>query len=249
MLIDPINIYDKINKKMGKSIEEVYRKILEKQNEERAKLEEEERSKREMIDSQRKYMMESRKYFESLSLNSYNSSLSSSGGVEYAPSYETMIDTIWLYPIFDVDTVLEQYRGISPSIVENGEDLIFSTIEHLYDFYSDVYVQTTSTQPTGNAGYSLGVGTKLKDLSSNLNLKVDGGSKVVTWRLVEQLTPQNSDNLPTPGNSPDGTIGYIAIYTDWDEDGVQDPTNFNMSSAGFSNADPLRVKVGPLIRV
>jgi hypothetical protein len=62
---------------------------------------------------------------------------------------------------------------------------------------------------------------------------------MVTWRLVKQITPQSE--VAVGGNSPDGTIGYVVIYCDWDENGSQDPTNLDPADYGFEYGDPLRV--------
>jgi len=160
--------------------------------------------------------------------------------VSYVSGWKTVIDTIWLYPVADMNSVLRDFRESSPSIVEEDKKIVFEDIDHLYDFYNEVSESTFVAQPVGNVGYSLGVGTRLRDLGITVHLELASGLRVVTWRLVEQLTSQS--DLPVGGNSPDGTIGFVLIYCDWNQDGVQDALNLNPVSLGFSNADPLRVE-------
>jgi len=160
--------------------------------------------------------------------------------VSYVSGWKTVLDTIWLYPVADVNSVLEDFRNSSPAIVEEDKRIVFEDIDHLYDFYNEVYESTEVAQPVGNVGYSLGVGTRLRDLGITVHLELASGLRVVTWRLVEQLTSQS--DLPVGGDSPDGTIGFVLIYCDWNQNGAQDPLNLNPGSLGFSNADPLRVE-------
>jgi hypothetical protein len=160
--------------------------------------------------------------------------------VSYVSGWKTVLDTIWLYPVADVNSVLEDFRESSPPIVEEDERIVFEDIDHLYDFYNDVCDSTNVAQPVGNVGYSLGIGTRLRDLGITVHLELASGLKVVTWRLVKQLTSQA--DLPVGGDSPDDTIGFILIYCDWNQDGFQDALNLNPVSLGFSNADPLRVE-------
>jgi hypothetical protein len=160
--------------------------------------------------------------------------------VSYVSGWKTVIDTIWLYPVADMNSVLRDFRESSPSIVEEDKRVVFEDIDHLYDFYNEVSESTSVAQPVGNVGYSLGVGTRLRDLGITVHLELASGLRVATWRLVEQLTSQS--DLPVGGNSPDGTIGFVLIYCDWNQDGVQDALNLNPVSLGFSNADPLRVE-------
>jgi hypothetical protein len=160
--------------------------------------------------------------------------------VSYVSGWKTIVDTIWIYPVANVNYVLGGFRDSSPSIVEEDKRIVFEDISHLYDFYNDVYESSAVSQPVGNVGYSLGVGTRLRDLGITVHLELASGLKVVTWRLVEQLTSQA--DLPVGGDSPDDTIGFILIYCDWDQNGVQDALNLNPVDLGFSNADPLRVE-------
>jgi len=147
--------------------------------------------------------------------------------------YIVIINTSWIYPIADVESVIAQTSNIH-SI--NGNDLIFSNIEDLIDFYDEVYTETAASQPSGNPGYSIGVGTILQEKRKSITLKLVTGETVVRWKLMEQLT--NQSDLPQGGSSPNGTIGYGSIYNDYDLDGVQDPTD---ASPPSEYSDPLRI--------
>lgn len=147
--------------------------------------------------------------------------------------YIVIINTSWIYPIADVESVIAQTSNIH-SI--NGSDLIFSNIEDLVNFYDEVYTETAASQPSGNPGYSIGVGTILQEKRKSITLKLVTGETIVRWKLMEQLT--NQSDLPQGGSSPNGTIGYGSIYNDYDIDGVQDPTD---ASPPSEYSDPLRI--------
>jgi len=55
--------------------------------------------------------------------------------VSYVSGWKTVLDTIWLYPVADVNSVLGGFRESSPPIVEEDERIVFGDIDHLYDFY------------------------------------------------------------------------------------------------------------------
>jgi hypothetical protein len=199
---------------------------------------------------QQAWMLNDRIIFESTRSSAADSSAAGGGrrNVETYEEWITVFDTAWIYPTNDVNLIIETYKGLSPSLIQNGNDLIFTDINHLYSFYDATFTQTVSLELP--QGYNLGVGTKLKDLKQTLNLISDAtGFTVIKWGLFEQLTDQN--DLPSGGDSPKGTIGYIAIYTDWLQTGTQDlpydpsdPGYATVSppSLGFSNGDPLRVE-------
>ena len=161
--------------------------------------------------------------------------------VKYAnPEFwNTVINTIWLYPISDVNSALEDIRISDTSMVETGNKIIFTDSDKLYDFFAATFVKTATSAGGNDDGYSLGVGTKLQDLGNTIHLELSSGLRMATWRLVRQVTPQSE--VAVGGNSPDDTIGYVVIYCDWDENGSQDPTNLNPASYGFEYGDPLRV--------
>jgi hypothetical protein len=123
--------------------------------------------------------------------------------------------TTWLYTVTSVKVAFEEV-----GLAENNK-VVFSNMADLYNFYEKAFLKTAEEQPVGNVGYSLGAGTILRDLGTTIDLHLDSGLKVITWRMVEQITSQA--NISIGGNSPDGTIGFVCIYADWDNDGVQDP--------------------------
>jgi hypothetical protein len=124
--------------------------------------------------------------------------------------FVTVLDTAWLYPENDVTVALANttYR-----YTFDGDFISCPNLTNLVGVYGDIFNRTAVSQPTGNAGFSLGVGTLLEDMGKELQFKLDGGKTVITWRLVRQLTPQkDSPVLSSAGNSPNGTIGYVTTF-------------------------------------
>jgi hypothetical protein len=133
-------------------------------------------------------------------------------------TYISIINTIWLYPENDLDLIL---MNTSISYNKTESSITFNTLTDLADFYSEVYNQTAISQPNGNVGYSLGVGTITKAYGNKkLYLKLNTGQTVVVWTLMTQIT--NQSDLPVGGNSPNQTVGWGLIYCDWNLDGIQD---------------------------
>jgi hypothetical protein len=152
-------------------------------------------------------------------------------------TYKTIVDTAWIYPESDVE---EAYNILESTITitRSGNDYIFLTLVDLVTFYNAVFNRTAIDQPVGNLGYSLGVGTVLRGLRVELNLKLQSGITVVKWALMKQIT--NQLDLPSGGNSPVNTIGYGAVYLDWNLDGV---ANTPSDPSGGGDTDPLRFEV------
>jgi hypothetical protein len=214
---------------MSKSIEEVMRKI----ESERIQRLNEEKSKIDYINTQRdiqrqEWLKEMRVY------ENIYSNRESRGGFKNI-QYITIVDTIWIYPQIDVDLAFQEF-SLTQTVVKNNNNYEFETIEDLISFYELTYNKTTLSQPIGNVGYSLGVGTILQSRKSEINL-VTNGITVVKWLLLEQLT--NQSELNSGGDSPDGTIGYGAVYVDWNLDGVIDLP----SVPGIGLTDPLRFQI------
>lgn len=159
---------------------------------------------------------------------SFDNIVSSVGG------WITVYDTNWLYPVSNINAVIEENE------IEAAKTLVFENMTDLYSFYEDVFNSSAISQPVGNVGYSIGVGTKLRDLGVTINLDLKSGLRVITWRLVEQLTSQN--DVASGGDSPDGTIGFVVIYCDWDNNGKQDPLNLLPWEIGYEFGDPLRIQ-------
>jgi hypothetical protein len=124
----------------------------------------------------------------------------------------TRIDTMWIYPKADL---LYALQNTSYQYQFDGFNIICPDINNLSGVYDAVYTRTTVTQPVGNVGYSLGVGTLLQDIGQKIEWKLSSGEVVVRWTLVKQLTSQAkapNNKIPTPGDSPDETIGYCPIF-------------------------------------
>jgi len=51
-------------------------------------------------------------------------------------------------------------------------------------------------------------------MGRELQFLLTNGELIVTWRLVQQLTPQ-TNIIPSPGSSPNETIGYITVFNSY----------------------------------
>jgi len=127
-----------------------------------------------------------------------------------AHNFITVLNTAWLYPQADVTAAL---ATTTYTYTYNGTTITCPTLADVIGVYTDIYNKTTVSQPVGNEGFTLGVGTLLEDMGRELQFCITGGEVVVTWRLVTQRTPQfPSTVIPTPGNSPNGTIGFVTTF-------------------------------------
>ena len=127
-----------------------------------------------------------------------------------ANNFITILNTAWLYPEADVTAALKtttyKYKYI-------GNVITCPTLTDLIGVYTDIYYRTTVTQPIGNEGFTLGVGTLLEDMGREIQFCLTNGEVVVIWRLVKQLTPQSPATvIASPGNSPNGTIGFVTTF-------------------------------------
>lgn len=137
----------------------------------------------------------------------------------------TSTNTFWLYPIANINSVLT-----STTYTRIGNRLIFANKNDLITFYDNVFASTAISQPVGNEGYSLGVGTIVKDLQTELYLELPNNLLMVTWRLVKQISKQIS--LSVGGNSPNDTIGYATIVSNWSAQDFIDHTYLDNLSGG-----------------
>jgi hypothetical protein len=124
-------------------------------------------------------------------------------------NFLTIINTVWLFPTADITAAL---ATTTYSYTFNGDVITCPDMANLIGVYNDIFAQTTISQPVGNAGFSLGVGTFLVDLGDELRFALEGGAVVVLWRLVKQISPQTTPPIAVPGNSPNGTIGYVPTF-------------------------------------
>ena len=125
----------------------------------------------------------------------------------------TVSNTSWLYPTADINIALAKSTR---KYKYDGNIITCPDLSTLIGVYTDIYNQTVISQPTGNVGYSLGVGTLLEDMGKEIRFKLSNGQVVVVWRLVKQLTPQSpSTVIPSPGNSPNLTVGYITTFVSY----------------------------------
>ncbi len=128
-------------------------------------------------------------------------------------NFLTVNNTVYLYPQSDIDIAL---ANTSYTYTFDGTNIVCPDLTNLYGVYGDIINQTLITQPIGNQGYSLGVGTSLQDLGKEIQFVLSGGEIVLKWRLVKQLTPQVPYTyIPVPGNSPADTVGYVTVFTSY----------------------------------
>ena len=125
-------------------------------------------------------------------------------------TYVTVINTIWLYPEINIT------RALATTTLNHTYDGDFITcpdIATIAGIYDAIFNSTVVSQPIGNTGYSLGVGTLLEDQGKELRFRLTTGQVIIVWRLVKQLTPQKPATvIPDAGNSPNETIGYVPTF-------------------------------------
>jgi len=146
-------------------------------------------------------------------------------------TFVTTTNTNWIYPIADLQYVID---NTSIPLTATSTELFFQSVSAMADFYDEVYTRTSVTQPIGNQGYTLGVGTTALDLQDQISFKVDNDLYVI-WRLVQQLTDQATLPPGIGGDSPNGTIGYLTVLDSWPENERPD------------YHDPVQAIIGPQI--
>lgn len=239
----------------GKSIKEILEKIENERIEKIKKNEEEERRLNSIREKSRREYLERNRIYENALYNTTTNTPSVGGrGSKEKRKVKSYIttDISYLYPVVDLNSALSD----SSLYVEKVDNtIIFNNIEQLYDFYSTVY--TNSVNSNGSNPYSVGIGTQLKDMESEniiMRLSDVNDTKVIEWKLVKQLTSQSVLDPSYQGSSPDGTVGYVTIYSDWDKSGQID-TDINdiyiyFGSEGISaesNIDIETLTDGPLV--
>lgn len=225
---------------MGKSLEEIWENMQKDLKSRRESEIAKEKELSEISERQREEYLKRNRMYESFS-NANSTSSAGSGGT---PTIEfiSIVDTIWLYPQVDLDYVTRIAPGLSPSIsfTKSGNTYTFETFSDLTNFYDQLYLSTAVNQPTGNEGYSLGVGTITRAKSNQkLYFKLESGITVVEFHLMTQIT--NQSDLPSGGDSPNGTIGWGLTYCDWNLDGIADTTSATPPPSTY--CDPLRFRL------
>jgi hypothetical protein len=241
---------------MGKSLEEIWEKM---QKDLQCKRESEAQKEKEIYDireKQRQDYLKRIRMYESVS-NTSNTAAAGAGGtitLEWINGYEgTPYNTAWIYPQLDLDTTVSninsnnllgtQSFGYSEINFTKVDDYnyTFPTLNDAINFYLEMVTQTSVTQPSGNSGFSLGVGTILRSRRNpKLVFKLESGITIVEFLLMTQITSQSTLPVGVGGNSPDGTIGWGPVYLDWNADGVADlPTD----AIPNEYLDPLRFKL------
>jgi hypothetical protein len=242
----------------GKSLEEIWEK-LQKENSDKKLAEQLEIDKiNEARELQRKEWLKRMKMYESVS-NASSTAAGAGGGtitLEWINGYAgTPYNTAWIYPQSDLDIAVSNinsnnllgpgalgftYSEVNFTKVDNY-NYTFPTLEDVINFYIEMFTQTAVTQPSGNSGFSLGVGTILRSRRNpKLKFKLDSGVTIVEFLLMTQITSQSTLPVGVGANSPDGTVGWGPVYLDWNADGVADlptdpiPNNY---------VDPLRFKL------
>ena len=242
---------------MGKSLEEIWEKM---QKDLKSKRESEAQKEKEIYDireKQRQDYLKRIKMYESVSNASNAAAGAGAGGtitLEWINGYEgTPYNTAWIYPQLDLDTTVSninsnnllgtQSFGYSEINFTKVDDYnyTFPTLDDAINFYLEMVTQTSVTQPSGNSGFSLGVGTILRSRRNpKLVLKLETVITIVEFLLMTQITSQSTLPVGVGANSPDGTIGWGPVYLDWNADGVA-----NLPSDAIPNEylDPLRFKL------
>jgi len=125
---------------------------------------------------------------------------------------QTILNTAWLYPISDVTAALA--TTTYPHTFD-GDNIVVPNMAAFIGIYADIFARTAVSQPAGNPGYTLGVGTMLEDLGQEIRFILTSGQIIMLWRNVRQLTPQTNSFIPSPGNSPPDTIGFITTFASY----------------------------------
>jgi hypothetical protein len=125
-------------------------------------------------------------------------------------NFVTVINTTWLYPEVNIKAAL---ATTTFKYTYDGDFITCPDIVNIAGVYQDIFNNTAISQPLNNSGYSLGVGTLVEDQGKELRFRLTSGQVIIVWTLVKQVTPQGPATvIPVPGDSPNGTIGYITSY-------------------------------------
>lgn len=225
---------------MGKSLEEIWENMQKELESRRESKIAKEKELLEISERQRKEYLKRNLIYESLSNANANSTSSAGGGVIPTIEFISIVDTIWLYPQIDLDYVTGIAPGLTISFTKSENTYTFETFLDLTNFYDQLFISTEVNQPIGNVGYSLGVGTITRARrNQKLYFRLESGITVVEFHLMTQITDQS--DLPSGGDSPNGTIGWGLTYCDWNLDGIADTTSATPPPSTY--CDPLRFRL------
>jgi hypothetical protein len=238
---------------MSKSIDEVWKHMQFQRNQQELRRSEQERKFQEQRELQRQEYLVQTKMNERVGIsNASNAASSAAGGGTPIQDWIVYQNTAWIYPQTDIDMAVENMNadillgptqsGLTYSSVSFTRDgnftFVFPTLSDVINFYTEMYFQSAVSQPVGNAGYSLGVGTILQSRRGpNIVFRLVSGIEIVKMTLMTQIT--NQSDLPSGGNSPNGAVGWGSTHLDWNADGVADVATDNSPNEWV---DPLRFK-------
>jgi len=244
----------------GKSLEEIWSKMQKAAQDRKVNEQSEIDQINEARELQRKEWQKRMRMYEAISLSSNSPSAGAGGGskgyLEWINGYVVPgRDTAWIYPQVDIDAaVINMTSGTSSTLLgpsigftysqvnftkTDALNYSFPTLDDVINFYVEMFAQSSVSQPIGNVGYSLGMGTILRSYDTDrLVFRLDSGLVILEFLLMTQISRQ--DDLPTGGDSIDGTVGWAPVYLDWNADGIED-----LPSDAIPNTyvDPLRLKL------
>jgi hypothetical protein len=114
----------------------------------------------------------------------------------------------YLYPKADIERALQ----LTPfPFRREGNNIICPSLNDINEVYYAIWYQTSLSQPV--EGFSCDNGTLFEDLGEKLFFILESGEIVVKWQLVKQITPQVNPPLPAPRSSPNGTVGFITVFS------------------------------------
>ncbi len=122
--------------------------------------------------------------------------------------------TTYLYPKADIESGL----ALTPyPYTYDGTNIVCPTMTDLKEVYYAIWYRTSRSNPDPNnpdgGGYSCNAGTILEDMGEDMQFMLSSGEIVVKWRLVRQLSPQATPPVLSPGLSPQGTIGFVTVFS------------------------------------
>jgi hypothetical protein len=134
----------------------------------------------------------------------------------------TVGNTTWLYPLQYVEQAL---AATTIPHTWDGVNIVCSTVQRISEIYSEIWGLTAfGAHPTG---FNIGVGTVLQDYGREIYFRTEDGTFYIHWRNVKQLTDQTT--LPSGGDSPNGTIGFVTVNASYNNDNYPYPAIFEQS--------------------